>query len=436
MQTKFTKTKLKNPDIARADEILRKCVHCGFCTATCPTYLVTGDERDSPRGRIWMIRDLLEGQTETAQATGFHLDRCLTCLSCMTTCPSGVDYMHLVDIGRSHAQEEAPLSFQSKIFRQLLVSMLSHGRRAWMALAMGWLARPLTPIMPKQIQAMLKAVPDDFPRLDPVGGTDKVYSPDTAPARARVALLAGCAQRAVDRDINAATIRLLNRLGVEVVVRKGAYCCGALAHHSGVEEAARDAMAATIRTWAGEKKYRHLDAIIINTSGCGTTIKDYGDRFAGDSTLAEDAAMVSDMAMDITEYLARTGLGEVDKSVSAGLKVTYHSACSMQHGQKIRALPQQLLADAGFDVVTPHESHICCGAAGTYNILNPELSAELRLRKTGHIDTAGGDIVAAGNVGCMNQLKETAAPVVHTVELLDWATGGPKPKKLNNKLQA
>lgn len=432
MQTRFTRSQLKNPDIARADDILRKCVHCGFCTATCPTYLVTGDERDSPRGRIWLIRDMLEGNAESAPATGYHLDRCLTCLSCMTTCPSGVDYMHLVDIGRQHAEELAPAAGQVRLFRRLLVAILSRGRRAWMALMLGWLARPLSFLMPKFIRNMLAAVPDHMPRLDPVGGTDKVYSPGQKP-RARVALLAGCAQRAVDRDINAATIRLLNRLGVEVVVRKGAYCCGALAHHSGVEDAARDAMAATIRTWAGEAKYRHLDAIIINTSGCGTTIKDYGDRFAGDSTLAEDAALISGMAMDITEFLGRSGLGEVDQDIGAGLRVTYHSACSMQHGQQLRSQPQQLLRDAGFDVLTPHEAHICCGAAGTYNILNPEISAELKARKCGHINAAGGDIVAAGNVGCMNQLKDSKAPVVHTVELLDWATGGPKPAKLRGQ---
>ena len=337
--------------------------------------------------------------------------------------------MHLVDIGRQHAEDLAPASGQARLFRRLLVAILSRGHRAWMALLLGWLARPLAFLMPKFLRNMLAAVPAQMPRLDPVGGADRVFSPAQMP-RARVALLAGCAQRAVDRDINAATIRLLNRLGVEIVVRKGAYCCGALAHHSGVEDAAHDAMSATIRTWAGEAKYRHLDAIIINTSGCGTTIKDYADRFAGDSTLAEDAALISGMAMDITEFLGRIGLGDIDKEVSSGLRVTYHSACSMQHGQQLKHQPQQLLRDAGFDVLTPQEAHICCGAAGTYNILNPEISAELKTRKRDHIDATGGDIVAAGNIGCMNQLKDTTAPVVHTVELLDWATGGPKPAKL------
>ncbi|MGC6485433.1 MAG: glycolate oxidase subunit GlcF [Candidatus Puniceispirillales bacterium] len=434
MQTRFTKTKLKQPDIARADEILRKCVHCGFCTATCPTYLVTGDERDSPRGRIWMIRDLLEGNKDSAETTGYHLDRCLTCLSCMTTCPSGVDYMHLVDIGRQHADGLRPKTWADATFRKLIVGMLSHGRRAWFGLMLGWLARPFGAMLPRKLQGMLDAAPKSMPRLDPVGGSDKVYSPDTAPPKARVALLAGCAQRAVDRDINAATIRLLNRLGVEVVVRKDAYCCGALAHHTGVDDAAHDAMAATIRTWAGERKYRHLDAIIVNTSGCGTTIKDYGDRFAGDSTLADDAAMVSSLTLDITEYLDRIGLAAIDPKISAGLRVTYHSACSMQHGQRIRTVPQELLRRAGFEVLTPQESHICCGSAGTYSLLNPEISRELKERKTGHIDATGGDIVAAGNVGCMNQLQDSTAPVVHTVELLDWVTGGPKPRKLRGRV--
>lgn len=434
MQTRFTKTKLKNPDIARADEILRKCVHCGFCTATCPTYLVTGDERDSPRGRIWMIRDLLEGNNDSAETTGYHLDRCLTCLSCMSTCPSGVDYMHLVDIGRDHAEKLHEKPRFEQVFRRMIVAMLSRGHRAWVGLMLGWMARPLAGFMPKKIRAMLDAAPKRMPRLDPVGSSDKVYNPDTAPSTARIALLAGCAQRAVDKDINAATIRMLNRLGVEVVVRKSAYCCGALAHHTGVEDAAHDAMVATIRTWASEKKHRGLDAIIINTSGCGTTIKDYGDRFSGDSVMAEDAATVSSLAMDITEFLEKTGLGEVDSSITGGLKVTYHSACSMQHGQRIKTLPQQLLRQAGFDVVMPQESHICCGSAGTYSILNPDISRELKERKTGHIDAARGDIVAAGNVGCINQLQDSQAPVVHTIELLDWATGGPKPRKLRSRI--
>lgn len=430
MQTRFSEQQLAQPDIARADDILRKCVHCGFCTATCPTYLITGDERDSPRGRIWLIRDLLEGNSDGAEATGHHLDRCLTCLSCMSTCPSGVDYMHLVDIGRRHADAQRTRPWFDRLLRQFLISTLSRRNLAWFTLMATMLAKPFAAIMPRRIRAMLKVAPGSLPRFDKTGSKDTIYYADTTPPKARVALLAGCAQRAIDPDINAATIRLLNRLGVEVVVRKGAGCCGALAHHGGDEQAAHGSMTATIRAWSNELKYRKLDAIVVNTSGCGTMIKDYGDLLAHDSTIAEEAAMVSMLACDITELLEKIGLGAINPDIGQKLNVTYHSACSMQHGQRIRALPKQLLEQAGFSIKEPAESHICCGSAGIYNALQPELSDALRQRKIKAIDATEPDIIAAGNLGCMNQLAQASAPVVHTVELLDWATGGPKPGKL------
>ena len=432
MQTHFTKRQLANPDIARANDILRKCVHCGFCTATCPSYLVTMDERDSPRGRIWMMRDLLEGKTDAAETVGHHLDRCLTCLSCVTTCPSGVDYGHLVDIGRSRVEKERKRPLTDRLTRKMLVAVLSRRMLAWPMFLAAWLLRPLAAVLPGRLGAMLRIAPANMPRLDSTGGRDRVYEAASSPARARVALLAGCAQRAIDPDINAATIRLLNRLGVEVVVRKGAECCGALAHHAGDEEEGRGRMADTIRAWTQELEYRQLDAIVINASGCGTSVKDYGDMFRNDSSLAGEAAKISDLACDITEFLDRLGFGDghVNPEVAGGRSVTYHSACSMQHGQRIRALPRQLLEKAGFSVRTPGESHICCGSAGIYNALQPEISDKLRKRKVAALDSAGGDIVAAGNLGCINQLADTEAPVVHTVELLDWATGGPKPRKL------
>jgi len=428
MQTKFTARQLKDPDIARADAILRKCVHCGFCTATCPTYVETGDERDSPRGRIWLIRDLLEGNSGNAATAGYHLDRCLTCLSCMSTCPSGVDYMHLVDIGRRHADRARDRDMLDRLRRRLLISVLPHAGRAYVMLLLGWLVRPFRVFLPQAIRAMLDVVPAAMPRLDPVGAKDKVYpAADGAPTH-RVALLAGCTQRAIDPEINAATIRLLNRRGVEVVVRRMASCCGAMAQHTGDEAAAEKSMAATITAWADEKQQNRLDAIIINTSGCGTMVKDYGDHFAAHADLAAPAASVSAMAMDITEFLAHISLGAVDGEHSRGLRVAYHAACSLQHGQQIRSAPRELLEKAGFDLCEVAESHLCCGSAGAYNVLQPELARKLKARKLRHINATEADIVAAGNLGCINQLGDSKAPVVHTVQLLDWATGGPKPK--------
>ena len=430
MQTRFTKRQLARPDIARADEILRKCVHCGFCTATCPTYLVTGDERDSPRGRIWMMRELLEGRSGDAETVGHHLDRCLTCLSCTTTCPSGVDYGRLVDIGRHHAEERRRRGLVDRLTRRLLVAVLSRRLPAWIAMFAAFLLRPLGRLLPGRAGAMFLLAPARPPRLDATGRRDEVFAPADSKPRARVALLAGCAQRAIDPGINAATIRLLNRLGIEVVVRSNAACCGALAHHAGDEEGGRERMAATIRSWSDEMASRDLDAIVVNASGCGTAVKDYGDMFRDDSSLAAEAAAVSGLACDITEFVARVGLGEVDRTIAGGRHVTYHSACSMQHGQRIGAVPAALLEEAGFSVGEPAESHICCGSAGIYNALQPELSGRLRRRKIDALNASGGEIIASGNLGCINQLAGADAPVVHTVELLDWATGGPVPRKL------
>ena len=430
MQTRFTKKQLAVPDIARADEILRKCVHCGLCTATCPTYLVTGDERDSPRGRIWLMRDLLEGKAGAAETAGHHLDRCLTCLSCMTTCPAGVDYGHLVDIGRRYVEGKRELPLVDRVTRKALIAVLSRRGPAWAALLAAYLLRPLAALVPGRLGALLRIAPRSLPRLDPTGSKDRVYGAETSPPRARVALLQGCAQRAIAPGINAATIRLLNRLGVEVVVRKDAACCGALAHHAGEAEGAHDRMGATIRSWSNEMEHGKLDAIVVNASGCGTTVKDYADMFRDDPGLANEAAGISALACDITEFIDRIGLGGVVPGVAGGRSVTYHSACSMQHGQGIRSLPGKLLEQAGFSVREPAESHICCGSAGIYNALQPELSDKLRVRKIDALNRSGGDIVAAGNLGCINQLAGADAPVVHTVELLDWATGGPVPRKL------
>ena len=428
MQTHFTPEQLSNPLISEADSILRKCVHCGFCTATCPTFVLTGDERDSPRGRIWMIRDMLENDKQAPPAdTGFHLDRCLTCLSCTTTCPSGVDYMHLVDIGRHHFEEKGSRDFLDRALRKVLGTLLPRAGLFHGVLFFAWLARPMAGLFSGRLRAMLSLAPKSLRALDPVGATDARYQPRERAAK-RVALLAGCAQRAINPDINAATIALLNRFGVEVVVKQKAYCCGALSHHINDEAGAKAAMRSSVGAWAEELIGVGLDAVIVNTSGCGTTIKDYVNLLKSDPDYADQASQISAMAKDVTEFLHDANL--LSPLTKRDMTVGYHAACSLQHGQKITDAPKSLLANAGFDVVMAKESHLCCGSAGIYNVLQPEMASQLQSRKIEHINALEADIVVAGNLGCINQLAGIDAPMIHTIELLNWAYGGDKPKSL------
>ena len=425
MQTNFTPEQLKDPGVARANQILRACVHCGFCTATCPSYQVVGDELDSPRGRIYLIKDMLEQGRPADEKTVKHLDRCLSCLACMTTCPSGVHYMHLIDHARAHVEKTYRRPWHDRALRELLARILPYpGRFRW-ALRGARLARPFARLMPdRRLRAMLEMAPARIP------APSVNDAPQTFPAkgerRMRVALLVGCAQRALDTDINDATIRLLTRLGVEVVVPRGLGCCGALVHHMGREDDAHRQAGVAIRAFLSERD-RGLDAIVVNTSGCGTTVKDYGHMFRNDP-LAAEAAEVSRLACDISELLERIGLPEL---APQGLRVAYHAACSLQHGQQVKTAPKTLLKRAGFEVVEPADPHLCCGSAGTYNLLQPEISAELKRRKVATLEAKSPQIIAAGNIGCMMQIGSgTGIPVVHTVELIDWATGGPEPRKL------
>ncbi|MFD1911559.1 glycolate oxidase subunit GlcF [Halodurantibacterium flavum] len=423
MQTTFTPEQLRDPAIARSNEILRACVHCGFCTATCPTYQVLGDELDSPRGRIYLIKDMLESGRPADEKTVKHIDRCLSCLSCMTTCPSGVHYMHLVDHAREHIEATYRRPWHDRALRWLLARVLPYPMRFRLALAGARVARPLARLIPDaRLRAMIAMAPR---RVPPVSRNDdpQVFAAKGT-ARMRVALLTGCAQRALNTDINDATIRLLRRLGCEVVVAKGQGCCGALTHHMGRRDEAHGFAAANIRAWSDAG----VDRVVINTSGCGTTVKDYGHMFRNDP-LAAEAAEVAAMARDVTEIVAELGLPE---GAPKGLRVAYHAACSLQHGQRVRGTPKDLLTRAGFDVAEPADSHLCCGSAGTYNLLQPAISAQLRDRKVQTLEARHPDIIAAGNIGCMMQIGQgTATPVVHTVELLDWAAGGPKPRALN-----
>lgn len=429
MQTHFTLAQLADPDIAATNDILRACVHCGFCTATCPTYALLGDELDSPRGRIYLMKQMFEADAPATEEVVTHIDRCLSCLSCMTTCPSGVHYQHLVDHGRKHIEETYTRPFMDRMLRKVLAWSIPYPLRFRALLAGALLARPFRGLFRGRMRAMLDLAPTD---LGPPSAVDKpqVFAAE-GERRGRVALLNGCAQTVIAPQINEATIRLLTRLGVEVVVAEGMGCCGSLVHHMGRTDDSHAQAAANIDAWLAEDARDSLDAIVINTSGCGTQVKDYGFMFREDTLYAEKAARVSELANDVSEYLAKLN-PEIDVfDEAASLRVTYHSACSMQHGQQIRTEPKALLAAAGFAVSEPAEGHLCCGSAGTYNIMQPELASELRDRKAANIARTTPDVLATGNVGCMTQLAGAVdAPVVHIVELLDWATGGPKPKKL------
>ncbi len=429
MQTSFTLAQLADPDIAEANTILRKCVHCGFCTATCPTYALLGDERDSPRGRIYLIKQMLEGGEAATEETVRHVDRCLSCLSCMTTCPSSVHYMHLVDHARAHIEQTYQRPLGDRLLRGLLAWLLPYpGRFRW-ALRGAMLARPFAGLLPAKLRGMVQMAPKRLPAASSVDQPQVFKAEGTR--KKRVALLTGCAQQVLDPAINEATIRLLTRLGCDVVVAQGSGCCGALEHHMGREAAAHAKAQANIAAWINEADGEGLDAIVVNASGCGTNLKDYGFMLRNDAAWAERAARVSALARDISEVLLDLEI-KPDGSAPA-LKLAYHSACSLQHGQKITQAPKQLLQRAGFTVSDVPEGHLCCGSAGTYNLLQPELATQLRDRKAVHIRSVGADAVAAGNIGCLVQIAGgleaggTALPVLHTVQWLDWATGGPKP---------
>lgn len=427
MQTNFTLAQLADSDVAESERILRTCVHCGFCTATCPTYVLLGDELDSPRGRIYQIKDMLENGRPATTTVVKHLDRCLSCLSCMTTCPSGVHYQHLIDHARSHVEKTFRRPLADRLLRAVLARVLPYPDRFRAALAAAWLARPLARFVPGRIGAMLKLAPAAIPPRSPMEGA-KTHKAMGVPSK-RVALLAGCAQQALDPAINEATIRLLNRHGVDVVVAKGAGCCGALVHHMGRADEGHAAARRNIDAWMAEIDGEGLDAVVVNASGCGTSVKDYGFMLRDDVAYAEKAARVSSMTRDIVEVMLEIGLK--DPNPPEPLRLAYHSACSMQHGQQLKDEPKALLEDAGFRVTTPAEPHLCCGSAGVYNIMQPAIAERLRERKAANLAKLKPEAIAAGNIGCIAQLQGAAgAPVVHTAELLDWATGGPKPAKL------
>lgn len=430
MQTNFSPEQLQDPDVAHSEKALRSCVHCGFCTATCPTYLTLGDELDSPRGRIYLIKDMLENDKPADAKITRHIDRCLSCLACTTTCPSGVDYMHLIDHARVHIDRTYKRPLVDRIYRSALSAVLPYPGRFKTALNLARLAKPFAKLFEKipagkPMAAMLALAPSKLPKQPEV--ISKAIA--TEKKIGRVVVMSGCAQRVLDPEINAATAELLNNLNVETITPKAETCCGALVHHMGKEDQSHQFAKNNIDVWMKEMEGKGLDAIIITTSGCGTTVKDYAHMLRNDPHYADKAARISAIAKDITEYLSTLNLAKSE--VGAGKRVAYHSACSLQHGQKITEAPKQLLKNAGFNVVDVPEGHLCCGSAGTYNILQPEISQKLKQRKISNIEKVKPDIIAAGNIGCITQIGSgMETPIVHTVKLLNWAYGGKTPREL------
>ena len=427
MQTNFTAEQLSNPAIARSNEVLIKCLQCGYCLPNCPTYQLSGDEMETPRGRVALIKDMLEHGGRPEDKTVENIDHCLSCLACLSTCPSFVNYMHLVDHGREYIEDNYSRPLFDRFLRWTLAQVLPYPDRLRMAIRAVRLVRPFAFTMPKKLRAMLAVTPR---KLLPVSPND---APQVFPAigdrKRRVALLTGCAQKVLNTDINDATIRILRRHGCEVVVAEGAGCCGALTLHMGKAKQSKTAAEKNIRAWMNEVNGKGLDAIVINTSGCGTVVKEYGHNFRNDE-LAEDAATIAALAKDISEVLSEI---ELDNKINSDLRVAYHATCSLQFGQRIRFAPKKLLKAAGFTVLEPKESHTCCGSAATYSMLQPEISGILKQNKVMTLKAVKPDVIAAGNIGCITQISSgTDIPVVHTVELLDWVTGGPIPRVLKN----
>lgn len=429
MQTHFTEEQLAIPAIAEANRILRKCVHCGFCLATCPTYVLLGDELDSPRGRIYLMKEMLDGGVPPVPDTVKHIDRCLSCLSCMSTCPAGVDYRRLVDQTRIHIEKSYKRPLADRWLRRMLGWLLVRPRALRVAMSVWSLAKCIAGMLPSRLAALARLSPGIV--SGPSSSTSVGCYSAHGEKRFRVTLLTGCVQSVMETEINDATIRLLRRHGCEVVIADGAGCCGALNHHLGNMGEAQRSARNTLLAWWRELQGAGLDAIVINASGCGTVIKDYPHIFQDEAELYDAAVAVSERAVDVSEFLSRL---ELRPGSAKSLSVAYHDACSLRHGQKIIDLPRQLLASVGFDVNSPVEAHLCCGSAGTYNVLQPAIATKLGQRKSASLEALDADVIAAGNLGCIVQIGQyTSLPVVHTVELLDWATGGEVPPKISGK---
>ena len=434
MQTHFSEEQLRDKDNKSSEKILRKCVHCGFCNATCPTYQILGDELDGPRGRIYLIKDMLENNKPANDKIVKHIDRCLSCYGCMTTCPSGVNYMHLIDHGRNHIEKTYKRPFKDRVIRDFLSKVLSNSTYFKAIAILTQLVRPFRFLFSKKLSKMISLMPKKFPKK--TLSRKRIYSPENKKKPvARVVLLAGCVQKVISPQINEACIRLLNRHNIEVVIPKQIKCCGSLNHHLGKSELAYSIFKNNISIWYDEYLNNGLDAIISNTSGCGTTLKDYGFIFRSDKDFKKKAKKISELTKDITEYLNENiKLNFIKKKANEKTyKIAYHSACSMQHGQKIHDVPINLIKKTGNEVLDIPDGHLCCGSAGTYNLLQSDIANRLLKNKISNIEKIKPQIISTGNIGCITQIaQETKIPILHTVEIIDWYTGGPKPKILEN----
>ena len=432
MQTNFSEDQLKDKDNKSSEKILRKCVHCGMCNATCPTYNLLGDELDGPRGRIYLIKEMIENKKAPTTKVVSHIDKCLSCYACMTTCPSGVNYMHLIDHGRNYVERKYKRPFLDRVFRNFLSKTLPNPKIFKFLIFISKIGRVFKFLIPGTLGSMLDLAPKKI--YSKTLKFQKTYKAERKKPTARVALLIGCVQRVVSPQINESTIRVLTRHGVEVITMPEVECCGSLNHHLGKEDLAKENFKKNINLWYDEYLKNGLDAIISNTSGCGTTLKDYGFIFREDKELKKKAKKISELTKDVSEFLDENlKLNFKREKNSKKYNIAYHSACSMQHGQKVHNQPMDLLGKTGNKILNIPDGHICCGSAGTYNILQTGIAKQLLKQKVENINKIKPDLISTGNIGCMMQIANGSdIPIVHTVELIDWYTGGPKPKSLNS----
>ena len=419
METHFTLEQLANDEMQEMKKILRACVHCGLCTANCPSYNVLGDELDSPRGRIGLIQDCLESD-KVSKSLVRHLDRCMSCNACVSACPSGVDYMHLSDFARVKVEEAKVRSFRDRVRRSFLYRLTTSPFMLRLSLFFGLFGKLFSWFLPKAWKPYFSFAPADFRFLIKAKAIDEVIHPALGPTRIRTAVYAGCAQQVLAPEIDAATIRLLTRHNAEVSFVRSAGCCGSLALHLGKRQKAKALAQKTISAYPP-----YADYIIANAAGCGLAMKDYAHLLKQD----QDAAAFATRVRDISEIIDFLGFQPLENPPGAGMKIAWHGACALQHGQGIDALPRKLLANIGYHIIEPANPHFCCGWAGSYHLFQNDLSREIRARKAETLNACQADIVVSGNMGCLLHLApELNVPVAHYVQLLDWASGGPAPK--------
>jgi len=425
MKYAFTPEQLADPQIGPAAAAVRSCVHCGICTATCPTYVLLGDERDSPRGRIVLMKDMLEkGGAPSAEAV-HHIDRCLSCLNCKTACPSSVNYQRLVDQARVHIQEHYKRPLGDRLLRWTIATVMTRPALVRIGLLLARIGAPVARIMPGKLGAMARIGLSARPQ-----GPEPTHFPKPAVVKQRIAIMPGCVQGALSPQIDSAVGRVLARRGIELVALEGAGCCGALPHHMGREHDSQAwAKKAIIAYEQGQ-----YDGVLITATGCSAQLKDYAHQFAGDPIWEPRAKKLAAAARDFAELCTPQNVTPPPLESNRPLRVAYHPACSLQNSLKLNGAGEAMLEAAGFTVTPFGESNLCCGSAGTYSILQPELSAALRARKLDNINAAQSDVLVSGNIGCLQHLASgegLSQPILHIAELLDWAEGGPKPPNLD-----